>query len=327
MRILLVCLITLSALSAQPVLAAEWRSRPLAEIAVHAEYRVPATVVARDEAAVSAEVGGRIVALPWRLGQTVAAGSVLATLDPRSYEIALANAEARAGLAKSQLELAEAQLAQQETLAQRQFVSPDALRIKRTELQVRQRELQAAEQAVAAARLDLARTRITAPFTGVIRQRSASVGDLAAPGMPILRLAATDGVEVEAAVPVEQIDSLQQAAFKELLAGERRIALKLLRISPLVDKAGQTRSVVLAGEGLAPGLAGELRWQDAVLQLPASYVQIREGTRGVWLERNGQPVFEPLPQAAPGRPVALGLPADTRIIDEGRHALGLKAEQ
>lgn len=324
MRILPVCLITLLAL---PAFAAEWRSRPLAEIAVRAEYRVAATAVARDEAAVSAEVGGRILTLPWRVGQTVAAGSVLATLDPRSYEIALANAEARAGLAKSQLELAEAQLAQQETLAQRQFVSPDALRIKRTELVVRQRELQAAEQAVAAAKLDLARTRITAPFAGVIRERKASVGELATPGMPLLRLAASDGVEVEADVPAEQIDSLQTASRIELLIGEQRRSVQLLRVSPLVDKAAQTRRVALNGPGLVAGLAGELRWQDRTLQLPAAYVQLKEGVHGVWLERDGRPVFEPLPQAAPGRPVALALPGDTRIIDEGRHALGLKSAQ
>ena len=322
MRILPVCLIALLAL---PALAAEWRSRPLAEIAVHAEYRVPATAVARDEAAVSAEVGGRILTLPWRVGQTVAAGSVLATLDPRSHEIALATAEARAGLAQSQLDLAEAQLTQQETLAQRQFVSPDALRIKRTELAVRQRELQAAQQAVSAARLDLARTRITAPFAGVVRERSASVGDLATPGMPLMRLAASDGVEVEAEVPAEQIDSLQRAPRIELIAGEQRLALQLLRVSPLVEKAGQTRRVALAGQGLPAGLAGELRWQDRALQLPAAYVQLRDGVRGVWLERGGQPVFEALPQAAPGRPVPVALPGDTRIIDEGRHMLGLKA--
>ena len=43
--------------------AAEWTSRPLQELAVFAEFRAPAAVVAADEARLAAEVGARMDAI------------------------------------------------------------------------------------------------------------------------------------------------------------------------------------------------------------------------------------------------------------------------
>jgi RND family efflux transporter MFP subunit len=306
--------------------AADWTARPFAEIAVHPEFRAPAEVVAVNEANIAAELSGRIDYLPARVGERVAKGGELARIDPASYQVELERARAQVELLENRVKLAEAQLAQTEALAARGFISGDGLRIKRTELAVLRSELAATRQGLEAARLQLSRTVIRAPYDGVVRERLASVGDLAVPGTPLLVFAADDGVEVRARVPAAQIDALRAARDWRLAAGTREVPLVLLRVSPLVSAAGQAQVVVFAArEAVPPGLAGELRWASPQPHLPAAWVQQRNSGLGVWLVRGGRPVFEPLPQAEAARPVPVDLPPDALLVDEGRHSLELPA--
>lgn len=304
--------------------AAEWTAKPLSDVAVYPESRAPAQVVPLDEARLAAEVGGSITAMPAQQGAQVAKGALLASIDNRQYRIELERAQAQLQVVSSRVKLAEAQFQQAESLAAKNFISPDGLRIRRTELEVQRSELAAAQANLAAARLALDKTRIRAPFAGVVRERQASVGDLAAPGTPLLILAATGNTEVRARVPAAQLAALKDAKGWSLVAGGSPLPLKLERVSPLVDKAGQTREVIFSVPGaVPPGTAGEVRWTTPVPHLPAAYVQQREGKHGVFLLRDGKPFFHPLPQFQPGRPVALALSLDTAVVDQGRQTLGV----
>ena len=305
------------------VQAAEWTARPLGELAVYPESRAPAQVVPLDEARLAAEVGGRITAMPAQQSAQVDKGALLAGIDDRQYRIELERAQAHLQVVSSRVKLAEAQFQQAESLAAKNFISPDGLRIRRTELEVQRSELAAARANLAAARLALDKTRVRAPFAGVVRERQASVGDLAATGTPLLVLAATGNTEVRARVPAAQLAALKDAKAWTLVAGGSPLPLKLERVSPLVDKAGQTREVIFSTpDPVPPGTAGELRWTTPVAHLPAAYVQQREGRSGVFLVRDGKPVFHPLPRFQPGRPVPLELPLDTAVVDQGRQTLG-----
>lgn len=310
-------------LLAGAVQAESWTARPLREIAVYPESRAPAQVVPLDEARLAAEVGGRIVALPAQQGAQVARGALLARIDDRQYRIELERAEAQLRVLTSRARLAEAQFQQAESLAAKNFISPDGLRIRRTELEVQQSELAAARANLAAARLALDKTQVRAPFAGVVRERQASVGDLAVPGTPLLVLAATGHTEVRARVPAAQLAALEGARAWTLVAGASPLPLKLERVSPLVDKATQTREVIFStSEPVPPGTAGEVRWMTPVPHLPAAYVQQRDGRPGVFVVRDGKPVFQSLPQFQPGRPVPVALPLDTVVVDQGRQTLG-----
>jgi len=303
--------------------AADWSSRPLAELATYPGYSVPATVHAREEARISAEVAGRIDALPARLGMVVRKGEVLARLDGRAQQIEVRRAQAALSLVEQRIRLARSQLARTERLAGENFVSDDALKVQRTELDVLAAEREAASQALAAAQLMLERAVVRAPFDGVVRQRLASVGELAAPGTPLLVFASSSGAEIRASVPLDKLDELRGAGHWALATDGREVPLRIVRISRLVDAAGQTRDVVLAAEQeLAPGLAGELRWRSPRPHLPPEYLQSRDGRLGAFVVEHGQPVFRPVPGAEYGRPAAPGWPIDTLIVDEGRLGIG-----
>ena len=309
-----------------PLRAAEWSPRPLAQIAVYPEFRAPATVVAQEEARIAAELSARIVAMPARVGASIRRGTELVRLDDASFRIELERVRAQIALIDSRIRLARAQLEQSRALAARGFISADGLRIRETELGVLQRERDAARAAQAAAELALARTVIRAPFAGVVRERLAAVGDLAAPGTPLLSLAASADAEVHARVPAVQVDGLLAAAPPTLVAGGAEHALRIVRVSPVLDAAGQARDVILAAaSALPPGLAGELRWRSRVPHLPPAYLQQREGRLGAWRLRGAEPEFVVLPEAQAGRAAAVDWPADAQVVDEGRFAIGLEA--
>lgn len=305
--------------------------RPLAELAIYPEFRAPAAVVAREEARMAAELSGRVVAMPARVGESAARGTVLVRLDAAAFGIELERVRAQIALIDSRLRLARAQLEQSRALAARGFISADGLRIRETELGVLQSERDAARAAEAAAELALARTVIRAPYDGVVRERHAAVGDLAAPGTPLLTFASTEAAEVHARVPQTQIEGLQAAGAWTLVAGGTDRPLQLQRVSPVVEAAGQARTAVFEVAGgaapLAPGLAGELRWRSTVPHLPAAYLQQIGDQLGAWVMRAGEPVFVPLPHAQAGRPVAVDWPLHTAVVDAGRFALGLRAGQ
>lgn len=302
--------------------AAEWTTRPLGELAVFPEFRAPVVVIARDEARLAAEVSARVVAMPVREGQAVRQGAELVRLDDAGFRIEAQRAQAQVDLVTSRIRLAQAQLEQSRALAGKGFISADGLRIKETELSVLGNERAAAVAALDAARLALARTVVRAPFDGVVRERQASVGDLAGPGTALLTLASSAPAEVHAQVPAGMVGSLQQASTVSLHVGDARVPASIVRVSPVLERAGQTRTVVLsAGQPLPPGLAGELRWQGATPHLPPDYLLQHERTTGVWLARDGRAVFHPLPAAQAGRAVPLDLPPETQVIDAGRFSL------
>ena len=318
MQILLVLILILP-LALQ---AADWSSRPLQELAVFTEFRAPAVVVAADEARLAAEVGARILAMPVRAGEAVARGAELVRLDDASYRLELQRTRAQLRLIERRIALARAQFEQSRALAQRGFISADGLRIRETGLEVLVAERDAAQAAHAAAELALARCVIRAPFAGVVRARHAAVGELATPGTALLSFAASANAEVRAQVPAAQVASLQSAAELVLHAGGGAHVLRLRRVSPLLDAAGQVREAVLDPLApLPPGLGGELRWRSVTPQLPPAYVQQRDGVLGAWVEREGAPVFVVLPQAQAGRAVTVDWPLATRVIDEGRFTL------
>ena len=170
-------------------------------------------------------------------------------------------------------------------------------------------------------------TTLRAPFDGVVKARLASVGDFVSPGAALLVLASTGAPEIRASVPLPQVESLRAAGAWTLFASGLEVPLRLLRVSPLVDRAGQAQVAVFAPLREIPvGLAGEIRWQGRQAQLPPAFVQRRDGHFGVFVKTGETVAFRPLPAAQAGRPVAVPAdwPADTPIVDAGRFQIGLE---
>lgn len=119
---------------------------------------------ASQEVQVRARVAGYIQAVHFRDGQYVKQGQLLFTLDPRTFQAALAAAQADQKFAESDFQRAE-------TLIKSNAISQEEYESKRSALAV-------AEATLTSRTLDLEFTRVTAPISGVVSDRRLDAGNL-----------------------------------------------------------------------------------------------------------------------------------------------------
>ncbi len=164
-----------------------------------------ATIVVRPQ------VSGVLTRVLFDEGQLVHAGQVLATIEPRPFDLALTSARGQLLRDQAQLENARLTLKRYQTLLQedsiaRQDVDTQAALVKQQEGVV-----MSDQAAVGTAQLNQGWTRITAPAAGRIGLRTVDVGNLVSSGdangvATITRLAPID---VEFAIPQDRVPDLQ----------------------------------------------------------------------------------------------------------------------
>lgn len=158
------------------------------------------------EVDIAPQVGGRVVWVDpgFRSGLPVEKGQTLFRIEEADYEYRVRAAEA--ALAARQVALLEARedaaiaRAEHSRIAERH---PDEAAAEPSPLALRIPQLEAAVAAVkrdeatlAQASLALSRTRVTAPFDGIVRDESVNIGQLLTVGQPVGRLFSSDAVEV-----------------------------------------------------------------------------------------------------------------------------------
>lgn len=294
-----------------------------AELGYHPEREAPATVLGKNETRLAAEASARIVAIAVDSGDAVKAGQVLVKLDAKDAELALARAAAGLAQSAARLAQAEAQMARARSLREKNFISDEALTLRETELAAAQADVQSARANRDSAQRGVEKCIVTAPFNGIVRSRSAQVGELAAPGTLLLTLADTSDLQVVAQVQARDAEGLAGAEKVEFAAAGQSHALTLLRISGAISREARTAEARyrFAGPPPAPGTEGRLVWRDPRPHLPADYILRRNGRYGVFALEGGKARFHALPQAQEGRPASADFPPEHKIVTRGRHAL------
>jgi RND family efflux transporter MFP subunit len=208
--------------------------------------RVTGSLVADEQAEVSAETAGRVVATPVERGTRVAAGTLLvrisATETSAQLQEAEANAsqiEARLGLrpgqpfnpetvpdvmnAKAALDLAQAEFDRIKSLLDQKVVSQSEYDQRRTQVEAARqqhqsaknvaeqsfRSLEAARARVALAKKGVEDTLVRAPFAGVVAERLVSVGDYVSRGTRVATVVRVDPLRVELTVPESAVSLVQ----------------------------------------------------------------------------------------------------------------------
>ena len=152
------------------------------------------------------EVSGlRVTALNVDVGQSVRRGQVLLTLDHRTLDSDLAQANAALNEAEASAALARSNLARGQQLASGQYISAmqlDELRANRAAAEARLGTARAARDA-AALRRSFADLR--APADGLVSQRLVQPGQVVAAGTPLIHLIKDSRLEWRAELPSSQL--------------------------------------------------------------------------------------------------------------------------
>ena len=154
------------------------------------------------------------------------------------------------------------------------------------------------------AKLQLTYTRIVAPVSGVIAERSVKLGNLIQINQNLFRIVGMDSLQAVLNVPERQLGILKPGQIVELQAdalGERKFPGTILRVAPVVDAASGTFRVTCEFRGqsdLKPGMFGRIEivydHRPDALTVPRAAVVEEDGETAVF-------VVDKAPPAAPAK--------------------------
>jgi HlyD family secretion protein len=292
-----------------------------------------ATVEARHAYAIGPTQAGRVRRVAVDQGDAVKAGQLLGEIDPvdldarmegaalaeqRARQAVLA-AEAQVREAQSRQRLAAANVARYLGLAEKGFVSREAVEVRRNEADVTQAAVAGAQAALQGARQDVARAgaerdalarqranfRLLSPVDGLVVAREAEPGSTVVAGQAVLRLIAPGSVWLKTRIDQAQAGAVAPGQPAEIVLRSRqreKLPGRVARIEAQGDSVTEERLLSVNFERLPDGLAlGELAEVTIllprltnVLALPAAAVKQVDGKTGVWRRTEGRARFHPL---------------------------------
>lgn len=265
---------------------------------------------------IKAETEGRVVALGAERGARVAAGDRIASLDVRDRNARILEAEALIAQHELQYQAAK-RLEGQQLIAEAQIAEAYA-------------RLVAARATLEEIQLDLARTTVTAPFDGVLEDRSVEIGDYVGIGDPIARIVDNDPLIAVAEVSEREIGALTVGSVGRVQLVDGRVIEGTIRyLSPAADPSTRTFRIELAlmneDSVLPAGMTAELRLPSVEVRAhfvsPALLTLDDAGSIGVkTVDEHGKVRFHEvnIVQSASDGIWVTGLPDESLVITVGQ---------
>lgn len=255
---------------------------------VSATITAVGTLLADEAVVIRPEIAGRVAAINFSEGQPVKKGATLLTLDDSIPRAEYDQAQADLALAKSNYDRAIDLFRKGSGSARSRDESLAAL--------------QATTARLALARAKLDKTRIVAPFSGLLGLRQVSIGDYLTPGQDIVNLVDVDPLKVDFRVPETFLAKLRTGQSinvqVDAFAGQT-FAGEVYALDPRIDTQG--RSVALRARianpnaELRPGLFARVtlvtEQRNDVLLIPEQAIFARGADSYVYVIRDGKAVL------------------------------------
>lgn len=279
---------------------------PPAQITVTQAKAQPLEVVERtlgsleavNDPKIAAEVAGRITRIVVRAGESVKKGQLLAELDPsdaaqqhRSDQGEIARLEA---LHAQQQRLFN----RQNELVQKNFISKNALEDAAAQRDALHGQLEAARGRAGISGNNLKKTKIVAPFDGIVEEKSASNGDYVKLGDPLFKLVSNTVLRAHLPFPESSAQRLKRGQpvklVSPLLPG-KIIAGEVEDIRPTLTDTSRAIDVIarvaetpeLLGGGSVDG-AVVIGQKDNAVMVPEQSVVLRPAGKVVFAVIDGK---------------------------------------
>ncbi len=215
-----------------------------------------AQAAATKQAALSAQVQGRIVRLHVRENDVVGGGRLLIEIDPTEYELAVDRVNATLARAAAQY--------REYTLFDDQIKDPE-VRAERDRVARARSGLDEAEVGLREAQLQLARTEVAAPYGGRVASIRVVEGQLARPGDELLTVVDLDPIRVEVQVLESEVGYLvpgRKASIAFSAFPGETFSGTITTMNPVVERDTRTARVTV----MVPNSAGRI--------LPGMYARV-----------------------------------------------------
>jgi len=209
------CLIVFTVLSPKPAKKPAIIKAPLVEVKNIERQNIrfiiasQGSVLPRTQTNLVSEVSGQITSVneKFNVGGFFTKGEVLLSIDDISYQVVLLQAQSRLDAAKAVLveEQARKDQAEDEWLLTGKTLSQaPVLALRLPQLQKAKADIKAAKASITDAELKLARTKITAPYDAIVKEKQVDIGQYVSTGSTLAKTFAVDYAEVR--LPIKQRD-------------------------------------------------------------------------------------------------------------------------
>jgi HlyD family secretion protein len=283
------------------------------------------------EATLKAEVAGTIERVLVRPGDRVKKGQMLVRLEQRSFDLAVA--EAQAALDQSQVQY-------QDMIAPDSIVTGKPPTPEQRRIALARSGVQGARVRLDRANLDRERSVILAPFDGMVDRVDRTTGERVSAGETLTRVVNLAALRIEASVLEHDIPLIKEGGIATVTSASIRapVSGRVSAVLPVIDtttRAGRVYVRLTSPGALRPGMYADVRLEAQRLTnrrlVPARAVIERDGRPLVFVVKEGRAQWvyilpgrsngaetEVLPDSATGViPVAVG----DRVIVEGHLTL------
>ncbi len=229
-----------------PVEVAHARSQTVQD-----RFEAVGTIEANEAITVVSEIDAAVVSLPFREGSYLQRGTLIAQLDDSQLAAEVQRASALEAQSHTNYERVKAVVDQKAGPPQDLDDAAAALKV--------------ADANLALARARFAKTRIVAPFGGVVGERRVSVGTFLRAGQAITDLANIDNIRVNFSAPERFLARLSEGAEVTVsTTAYPGLSLmgKIIAIEPIVDAGTRSAGIVArvpnSGRKFRPGMSANV---------------------------------------------------------------------
>jgi len=242
-------------------------------VLVEATGRVAST----RQALLSSKVQGKIETLTVREGSVVASDQTLLTLDNRHLVAQLAAADAELENARDRLQRMDKLFAEESVAKQ--------------ELENAQRAFKVAAAVRQGLAVQLSDTIIKAPFAGLVTEKRVEIGEMASPGLPLLKVEDVTNLRLEATVAEGDLKAIRTGGSVPVVVdalGSGPLKGTVALVLPTGDPSTHTFLVKVnlpPTRDLRIGMFGRLQFQQGLttaILIPRSAVVARGELTGVF---------------------------------------------
>lgn len=266
------------------------------DVDVNAEFA--GEVRPRVESRMGFRVGGKIIARKVDVGTVVERGQVLMQLDPQDLRLTQTQARASFRAAESQRNLARDELKRYEELRKQNFVSQAVLDARKSAYAAAQANYDAARAGFAVQVNQAQYSTLVSDTDGVVTAISAEVGQVVAPGTPVVSVANTDDKEIVISLPEDKVDAMRevQNVTVRMWANPAQAIPGVIReVSPVADPATRTYSVRVsipnAGSDIKLGMTARVQFASKSatpqMRLPLTALFNAKSSSAVWVVEKG----------------------------------------
>ncbi|MBI2682838.1 MAG: efflux RND transporter periplasmic adaptor subunit [Acidobacteriales bacterium] len=261
--------------------AAPVSPQPVAAVApANSDVLATAPITVENQVELLSMRDGDVASIAADLGTAVQKGQVLASLDERqlvaerdaqaskvkSIDADLKNWDALTKVADAERDRAEAMWKANLITKQEQERAAYKAQAARFEVERQREDLNEAKAKLLALDVELGRSKITAPFAGMVARRYVTVGQRVNKGDKLFWVTATAPLRIRVMLPERYIGQIKMGSelMVEAVNGPgKEYRAKIVRMSPVVDPSSGTFEVVaeIAGSpaALRPGMTAQVK--------------------------------------------------------------------